>query len=201
MTREKRTYEMKRRAELQERTRLRIVESTVHLHGTLGPSRTTISAIADHAGVRRSTVYRHFPDDATLFLACSSHWRTANPPPRLDLWAAIADPDERLARALAELYPYYRRTAPMMDNLLRDEASMPIVRQLFGGYRDYMRAAVATLLTGRHARGHARRRIGAAVGHAIAFTTWSSLARDNELADAEATELMLRLVAAASARD
>src|SRR4051812_49797197 len=81
MTDEKRPYRMKRRAELEASTRLRITESAVALHGTLGPARTSISAIAEHAGVRRSTVYRHFADEAALFAACSSHWRAADPAP------------------------------------------------------------------------------------------------------------------------
>ncbi len=81
---------MKRRAELEELTRRRITESAVELHGTLGPSRTSISAVAEHAGVRRSTLYRHFPDEPALFEACTAHWRAANPVPDLARWAAIA---------------------------------------------------------------------------------------------------------------
>src|SRR5437867_9546693 len=95
-----RSYRMQRRAESQQQTRLRITESAVTLHGTVGPSRTSISAVAAHAGVRRSTVYRHFPDEAALFDACSAHWAAANPPPELDTWSAIASPDERLTVAL-----------------------------------------------------------------------------------------------------
>ncbi len=81
MTDEKRPYRMKARAELQERTRQRITESAMELHGTLGPSRTSLSAVAKHAGVRRSTLYRHFPDEASLFVACSSHWGSQHPLP------------------------------------------------------------------------------------------------------------------------
>src|SRR5215831_10893429 len=102
MSDQKRPYRMKRRAELEEQTRTRITESAVALHEELGPARTSISAIAERAGVRRSTVYRHFPDDDSLFAACSSHWRAANPPPDLGAWAAIADPAERTRTALAE---------------------------------------------------------------------------------------------------
>jgi len=184
MSAEKRPYRMKRRAELQERTRRRITESTVELHGTVGPARTSISAIAERAGVKRSTVYRHFPDEASLFAACSAHWLDANPPPDLARWAAIDDPDERLRSALEELYAQYRRTDRMRENLLRDQETMPIVQRLMGGYRDYLAAAADTLMAGRRARGQARRRVRAALGHAVAFATWRSLAREQGLDDA-----------------
>src|ERR1700675_1308947 len=105
-----RSYRMQRRAESQQQTRRRITESAVALHGSIGPSRTSISAVAAHAGVRRSTVYRHFPDEAALFDACSAHWAAANPLPELGAWSAISDPDERLRVALGELYAFYRRT-------------------------------------------------------------------------------------------
>jgi len=70
--------------------------------------------------VQRHTVYRHFPDDADLFAACSAHYFTVNPLPDLDSWRATSDPRQRLARALDELYAYYERTEPMFSNILRD---------------------------------------------------------------------------------
>jgi AcrR family transcriptional regulator len=198
MTDERRTYRMTRRAELEAETRLRITESTVALHGTLGPAYTSISAIAEHAGVRRSTVYRHFPDEAALYDACSTHWLAAHPAPDLAAWRAVKDPDERLRTALAGLYGYYRETERMRENLLRDEAAMPIVHELLGGYRAYLGSAADTLMRGRGVRGGAARRVRAAVRHALAFTTWQSLARAEGLGDDEAAELMGRLVAAAA---
>ena len=131
MTVETRKYEKKRRAELEAETRRRITETAVELHGTVGPARTSISAIAERAGVRRSTVYRHFPDEAALFDACRSHWAAANPLPDIGAWAAIEDPDERLRTALDELYAFYRRTERMMENLHRDERTMPLVAEHF----------------------------------------------------------------------
>jgi AcrR family transcriptional regulator len=188
---------MKRRAELEELTRRRITQSAVDLHGTLGPSRTSVSAIAEHAGVRRSTVYRHFPDEPALFAACTAHWRAANPVPDLERWAAVDDPDARLGQGLEELYAFYRRTEGMMSNLVRDEATMPVVKQLFGGFREYLTGAEDTLMTGRRARGRSRRRVRAVIGHALAFTTWRSLVREQGLDDAQGADLMCRLVAAA----
>jgi AcrR family transcriptional regulator len=196
---EKRPYRKKRRAELEARTALRITESTVALHGTLGPSRTTISAVAKHAGVRRSTVYRYFPDEAALFEACNAHWMAANPVPDLGRWAAIDDPDERLSVALEELYAHYRRTGQMMENILRDEAAMPIVKQQFSGFREYLATARDALVAGRRQRGRARPGVVAAIGHALAFSTWRSLTREQGLADAQAVDVMCRLVAAMTA--
>src|SRR3982074_896487 len=138
MTDQKRPYRMKRRAELEAATRRRITESAMELHGTLGPSRTSVSAVAQHAGVRRSTVYRHFPDEKSLFAACSAHWRAANPTPDLGRWAAIEDPDERLRRVLRELYAFYRRNDRMLDKLVPDGALVPTVRWTFEGFRAYL---------------------------------------------------------------
>ena len=194
---EKRVYRKRLRAELEAETRRRITESTVELHGTLGPSCTTISAVAEHAGVRRSTVYRHFPDEAALLAACTAHWTALNPPPDLDGWAAIPDPAERLAHALQELYAYYQGTERMIENLHRDEHTMPVVKQLFGGFRDYISTAGETLIKGCPARGRNRERVRAAIGHALAFTTWRSLTREQGLSDPQAADLMCRLVATA----
>jgi AcrR family transcriptional regulator len=195
MADEKRPYRMKRRAELEELTRRRITESAVALHGTLGPARTSVSALAEHAGVRRSTVYRHFPDEASLFAACTAHWMAENPVPDTGAWAAVEDPDRRLRAALDALYPYYRRTARMMENLIRDEPVSEVVRENFAGYRQYLAAARDALVRGRPSRGRARTRERTAIGHALAFATWRSLALDEGLDDAQAAELMVRLVA------
>src|SRR5437763_12867480 len=113
MTDEKRVYRKKRRAELEAQTRLRITESAVALHSTLGPAQTSMSAVAERAGVRRSTLYRHFPDEAALFDACSADWAAANPLPDLARWATIASPGMRLQTALSELYDFYERTEGM----------------------------------------------------------------------------------------
>lgn len=193
-----RQYRKKRRAELEEQTRLRITESAMELHGTLGPARTSISAVAAGAGVRRSTVYRHFPDEAALFAACSTHWLAANPPPDLAGWATITEPDERLATALEQLYAYYRATTPMMANLHRDEAVMPIVKQLFAAFRGYLSAARDALMHGRQQRGRHRQQVQAAIGHALAFPTWHSLTHEQGLDDRQAVVLMYRLAQTAA---
>jgi AcrR family transcriptional regulator len=200
MADEKRPYRMKRRAELEQLTRQRITESAVELHGTVGPSRTSISAVAERAGVRRSTVYRHFPDEEALFDACSSHWANENPVPELARWAAIEDPDKRLREGLGELYAYYRRTEDMLANLFRDEATVPTVERRFRGFHDYLDGAREILMAGRGLRGRRAGDVRAAIGHALAFSSWRSLTREEGLDDAQAAELMRRLVVAAASR-
>ena len=115
-----RKYELKKRAEHQEETRQRLVAATVELHETIGPARTTVSAIADRAGVERKTFYRHFPDPDAILDACSAHYRSLNPPPDPHDWLAIQDPHERLRHGLVAAYRYYRRNERMMANVLRD---------------------------------------------------------------------------------
>jgi AcrR family transcriptional regulator len=194
---EKRPYRMKARAEMQEHTRQRITESAVELHGTLGPARTSLSAVAQHAGVRRSTLYRHFPDEAALFVACSGHWMSQHPLPDLKAWAALSDPADRLRTALTEIYAYYAGTEPMLANLLRDMDLVEAVQQQFTAFLDYMQAVRRTLMVGRRERGHNRSRARAAIGHALAFTTWRSLVREQGCAENEAVEMMSRMVDAA----
>lgn len=197
MTERKRSYRMLRRAEAEARTRLRITESAVALHGTLGPARTSVSAIAAHAGVRRSTVYRHFPDEHALFAGCSSHWLAAHPTPDAASWARIEDPELRLRTGLGELYAFYRRGQGMIGNLLRDEPLAPVVTRFMGGYRDFAAAALEALMAGRPTQGPGGRRLRAALGHALAFATWHSLAVDQGLDDPEVVELMAGFAALA----
>ena len=158
MTDEKRPYRMRRRAELEEETRLRITESAVALHGILGPSRTSMSAVAEHAGVRRSTVYRHFPDEDALSTRAP---RTGAPRTRRRTslaWAAIEDPDERLRAGSASSTRYYRPTEAMIANLLRDERAVPVVGELFRAYRGLLAAAADVLMAGRRRRRATRAR-------------------------------------------
>ena len=144
--------------------------------------------------MRRSTVYRHFPDEEALFAACSAHFRAANPPPDPSAWAAIEDPGDRVATALRELYAFYGRTEGMYTSLLRDEPLVPILQRRLGDFYGYLRAVQEILMAGRGLRGRAARRTRAALGHALAFPTSRSLARDQGLDDREAVALMCALV-------
>ena len=165
----KRKYELKKRADAMAETRRRITEAAVDLHGTVGPARTTLSAVAERAGVQRHTVYRHFPSDAALFGACSAHFFTANPWPDLESWRAISDPHRRLARALDELYAYYERAEPMFSNVLRDVELVDALRPTIVPLQAFLAEAAEILAAGRPTRGRRRRVLAAAVRHAVDF--------------------------------
>jgi AcrR family transcriptional regulator len=196
-----RAYELKRRAERQEKTRQRIVEAAVELHSTLGPSRVTVKAIAERAGVTRPTVYAHFPDDRSLFQACSGHVRETTPPPDPAAWRSISDPGERLEAALCDLYGYYERLEPLLDNVQRDAAVMPLVAEMNAYRVRYLEQLRDLLLEAWPRRGRTGVRLRRAIGHALEFRTWQSLVRRQGCQTKEAVELMLAFVhAAAQAR-
>jgi len=197
MSSQKRPYRMQRRAELEEQTRRRITESAVELHEEIGPARTSISAIAERAGVRRSTVYRHFPDEDALFDACSSHWRALNPPPSRAAWESIADPAGRTRAALTAIYAFYGNTEAMYTSLLRDEKLVPAVHRRLQDFHAYLRSVEDGLVAGRGLRGRRARLVRAALGHALGFPTWQSLTREQGLTNEEAVEVMCGLVGSA----
>lgn len=170
-----RNYKLKRRAERQAETRRRIVDATVELHTSVGPARTTISAIAERAGVRRATVYRHFPDERALFLGCSGTFAERNPLPDPARWASIPDPADRLAAALDAIYGWYERVEPMLTALLRDIDAMPIVAELQARRLAYLADVEDGLVSGWGARGAAARRLRATIGLALDFLAWRTL--------------------------
>jgi AcrR family transcriptional regulator len=196
----KRPYRKRRRAEHEEATRLRITEAAVDLHGSIGPARTTISGVAEHAGVQRATVYRHFADERALFEACSSHWMARHPLPGPASWAAIEDADERLRTALRQIYAWYEEGEYMLEKVTRDVALVPALRPAVEAFRAVLEVAADAVVRGRPERGARRQRVRGAAGHALAFETWRSLVRDQGLSESETIELMEGLVAAAAGR-
>jgi AcrR family transcriptional regulator len=194
-----RPYRKNVRAEREAETRRRITEATVALHREFGPARTTVSAIAERAGVQRLTVYRHFPDEAELLGACSAHWLTAHPIPDPTPWPGIADPEERLRTALGAIYAWYRGDEQMIANVGRDAPAIPALDAIVSsGFPVYLEAVRELLMPGWGARGRRRRLLAAALGHALDFETWRSLERRQGLDPEAALELMTRAVRAAA---
>ena len=193
----KRRYEKRARAAQEQETRQRIIEAAIGLHGTVGPARTTISAIAERAGVRRATVYRHFPDERTLFFSCSGTWHERNPPPDPSTWTSISDPADRLAAALEAVYGWYEQVEKMLTAVLRDVDKMPIVAEIQERRFAYLANAEACLAAGWGARGNAAKRLRAAIGLALDFQAWRTL-HGRGLSRSDAITVMSSAVRAAA---
>jgi AcrR family transcriptional regulator len=196
-----RPYRKRRRAEQERRTRERITEAAVRLHGSVGPARTTVSAIAREAGVQRATVYRHFPDEAALFEACTAHYWAANPMPDPTEWRRVSDPGKRLRRGLSELYEFFARTEGMLEKTGRDAPLVEAMGKPAARFVAYLQSAADALVAGRPERGAARRRVRAAAGHAVWFPTWQSLVRAQGMDTDEAASLMAAMVEAAGSEE
>jgi AcrR family transcriptional regulator len=184
-----RPYTLKRRAEHQKETRQRIVDAAIELHQTIGPAATTVSEIAERAGVGRVTVYRHFPDELALARACSGQYFERNPPPDPERWRAVADPEERLRIALREVYAYHRATQEMLSRVLADARDHPVMVP----YHQHWRRAVGVLLEPRPVHGRRRTRLRATIALALSFDTWRTLCPEQGLTNRQAADLMLRL--------
>lgn len=175
-------------------TRQRILDAVVELHETVGPAATTITAVAQRAGVQRLTVYRHFPDERALIRGCSAHWSERHPPPDPLAWVGIADPRDRLAAALRALYAYFDGGRDMLARVLRDEGQVSALREVLAPWRDYMAETAGGLSAGWGVESGTQREVRAAVGHVVRFGTWRSLV-DEGLSNEEAVRLMTAFVA------
>jgi AcrR family transcriptional regulator len=191
-----RQYRQSVRAEKTASTRQRIVQAAIELHGTVGPANTSLSAVARKAGVSRPTLYSHFPDEASLFQACTMHWMSQDPPPDPAAWLEIDDSRQRIGTALSEIYSHYARNEQMIANVFRDmylvesmrSFNVPLVEESF--------AAMTQVLSSAFDDGPdlaARRR--AIVSIAISFNTWKSLVKTEGLTNEKAADLMVHLVA------
>jgi AcrR family transcriptional regulator len=184
-----RTYTLKKRAEQQAETRQRIVETAVDLHSSIGPAATTISMIADKAGVQRHTVYAHFPDDRSLFMACSGMAQDRDPMPGADAWRDIADRHERLTTGLSAIYAWYERNAQLLACVLRDAEHHTLTRETaelrFG----------ATIAGWHDVLGHKFNAKERAMLHlALGYFTWRSLVREAGLKSNAAVGAMVRAI-------
>ena len=190
-----RTYTLKRRAESQAATRQRIVEAAVELHSSVGPASTTLSMIAERAGVQRHTLYAHFPDERSLFLACSGLSIERDPPPDAAVWRVIDDRHERLRAGLAAVYGWYARNANLAGCVLRDGEVHALTREMadmrLGPYfADWHEVLGATL--------PARQR--AMLTLALSFFTWRTLVRERGLKPSVAVDVMVEAVLGAKER-
>jgi len=185
-----RSYTLKKRAEQQAETRQRIVEAAVELHSTIGPAATTLSMIAEKAGVQRHTLYAHFPDERSIFTACSGLAHERDPIPTADAWRGIAGQAERLTTALGAIYGWYGRNASLLSNVMRDVEHHQMVQEI-------QRMRAEPVIKGWHevlgARLNARQR--ALLHLALSFPTWRTLVQEAGLKPTAAVEAMVKVVA------
>jgi AcrR family transcriptional regulator len=189
-----RKYEMKRRAERMQETRRRITEAAVELHQTVGPARTTVSAVAEKAGVQRHTYYAHFPELKDLYLACTAHYLEQNPLPEPPFWADVADAEERLRVALSEVYAYYGSNEAMLSNVLRDAPLDPVSQETMVSFYLYWEAMRDALADAYGASGERHEALLGAIALALDFQTWQTLVRQQDLSQDRAAGLMVGMV-------
>jgi AcrR family transcriptional regulator len=187
-----RTYRMGRRRDQLDAMSRRIAEAAFELHGTIGPAQTSISAVAERAGVQRHTVYHHFPDMTSLMRACTEHGMHVTRTPEAALWRAIEDPAARLHHGLAELYAYYLANAQLLGNIIRD---LPLMAEVGGSeaFVERMGQLFEALADGWPGDAAAQRLRMVTIGHAMGYATWRSLTSAGATND-EAVDLMVGLV-------
>jgi len=187
-----RPYTLKRRAERQAQTRRRIVEAAVDLHCSVGPALTTLSMVAEKASVQRHTLYAHFPDERSLFLACSGLTMERDPMPEADAWRQIEDPSEQLRAGLRAVYGWYERNAALAACVLRDGEFHALTREMIDlRIAPAMAAYHAVLGAGLNAKQRALLHL------ALGFHTWWSLARDSGLKTGAAVATMVKAITCA----
>lgn len=188
-----RTYTLKKRADSQAATRRRIVEAAVELHSHVGPAATTFSMLAERAGVQRHTLYAHFPDERSLFVACSGLVGERDPMPDAAPWGNIADRGERLSTGLRAVYDWYRRNAALMACVLRDAEHHALTREIsteqFGPSIAAFHQVLGAILDAKQQ---------AMLGLALSFYTWRTLTRDAGLDQNATVAAMVRAVESAN---
>ena len=196
-------YQLKKRAERQEETRLRIARAALELHESVGPALTTRSAIANRAGVTRPTVYSHFPDDLSLGKACSSLGLSENPMPDPGRWEGISDPEERLRSALSDLYSYFRRGERLWANVLRDQEllyatgdpeAIEADAEIMGPILLHWDRMKETIAAGWGPSEELPRLVLGAIGLALDFKAWRAMVRTQGMSNEQAIELMVGMV-------
>jgi AcrR family transcriptional regulator len=184
-----RTYTLKRRAEQQGKTRRRIVEAAVELHGSVGPALTTISMVAERAGVQRHTVYAHFPDERSLHLACSGLALERDPLPEAESWHNIEDRHERLRVGLLAIYGWYGRNAELLACVLRDAEYHALTKEIgelrFGPYMAAYQEVLGAKLSMKQR---------AVLWLALSFFTWRTLVREGGLRPGAAVGAMVQAI-------
>ena len=190
-----RRYQLKARAESEQRTRARIVRATMDLHKEVGPAKTTVAEIARRAGVTRLTVYNHFPEENALFSACQTHWMGLHPLPDFSAALMLPEPKRRVRAVLRAFYGWYRATTPMAENIQRDRGAVPALDALMARTADARLTQLTdALVAGFRGGGSQAHRQRTLIRLALDFWTWRRLNREG-LHDDMAADLMSDAIA------
>jgi AcrR family transcriptional regulator len=103
-------------------TRARLIDATAAVVRDVGYAHASIRAIAQRAGVAEGTIYRHFPDKATLFFAAVMERNAAmsDGVSRLAERAGQATVEENLTQALVALASARDELLPLELAVLTD---------------------------------------------------------------------------------
>jgi TetR/AcrR family transcriptional regulator, ethionamide resistance regulator len=176
---EARRHEARKR-ELVERI-LPTVEELLETAG--GYVHLTVEEILQSAGMSRSTFYRYFKDKNELLLALSEPALREIRTLALRTWEL--GPEVTFAQFEAELYntmEAYRPHVALMNALVEVSTYDARVQQLFTGFFEEIRVAIAAHIRMEHKRGKVRRGIDADA--AAGWITWMAERGMNQLVPA-----------------
>jgi AcrR family transcriptional regulator len=141
---------MRKRAEIRDQTRERIIQATMQLHDEKGVAPTTFSEVAERAGVGVATVFRHFPKLGDLVRACGAHvWQEMRPPvpdAAPAVFAGAQSTAERIERLVEEIDAFYERGALRLALASRDRELLPELDQFLGAVEAGVEAMVREAL-------------------------------------------------------
>lgn len=185
---------MSTRAAAAARTRRRIIDATLALHGEQGIAGTSWEDIAARAGVGVGTVYRHFPSLDDLVPACGEVAMEivalpdpASAPAR---FAHATDPADRIESLVREVFAIYERAAPALRAIRREAGVHPRIAR----DRDDVEASVGALVDAALAPLETTCQDRAVVRAMIDLDTWTAL-RDQGLAQSESVAAVAAMLA------
>ena len=127
MKRQKRTYNLVKRAESVRETREAILNAAAECFAAKGIRQTSMQEVARTADVSAGTVANHFPRRDELIEATLAHIGASLPFPSWEELAGLADPGARLLGLVKPLYEYYRAGDRWVHILFTERDSVPVV--------------------------------------------------------------------------
>jgi AcrR family transcriptional regulator len=179
-----------------ERTRERILEAARSLHAEQGIGLTNYEEIAHRAETSTATVYRHFPNLASLLPACADSIQVLRPATPLlaeQLFAGLDQPAQRIEVLVRGTCECYRRDGGWLAAARGEERSIEALRDIARTQAANLRLLSDAALEGLQMDGRRRQRIAALID----FPVWQSLKAagfSEEEAEAEMLHLVMQQV-------